>query len=173
MKKINFNGRFTAFFLIITLLSGIAISCKEDEDDVVKPQTITDVILHNEEFSTLREIILANDLSDALRTENLTLFAPNNAAFIASGVTSSMVNGMKKDSARAFVFRHMLGERLLYDNIEKKAYKGFVKGDSIVVSTLGTDPAFYLNKRATITTKNVNADNGVIQVVSRTLTTVK
>jgi uncharacterized surface protein with fasciclin (FAS1) repeats len=177
MKKINFIGRYTAFFLIVTLFSGIIISCKEDEDDVVKPETITDVILHNSEFSTLREIILANDLSDALRTENLTLFAPNNAAFVSSGITSAMVNSMDKDndkdSARAFVFKHLIKERLLYDNLEAKTYQGFVKGDSIIISKKGSDPTLYLNNTASIITKNVNADNGMIQVVNKTLTTIK
>jgi uncharacterized surface protein with fasciclin (FAS1) repeats len=177
MKKINFIGRYTAFFLIITLFSGIIISCKENDEDIIKPETITDVILHNSEFSTLREIILANDLSDALRTENLTLFAPNNAAFVASGITSAMVNAMDKDkdkdSARAFIFKHLIKERLLYDNLEAKTYQGFMKGDSVIISRQGSDPTLILNKTANIITKNVNADNGMIQVVNRTLTTVK
>ena len=177
MKKINFIGRYTAFFLIVTLFSGIIISCKENEEDIVKPQTITDVILHNSEFSTLREIILANDLSDALRTENVTLFAPNNAAFIASGITSAMVNAMDKDkdkdSARAFVYKHIVGERLLYDNLKIKKYGSLVKGDSIAVSQAAGTTTFILNKTANIITKNVNADNGMIQVVNKTLATVK
>jgi uncharacterized surface protein with fasciclin (FAS1) repeats len=177
MKKINFIGRYTAFFLIITLFSGIIISCKENEEDIVKPQTITDVILHNNEFSTLREIILANDLSDALRTENLTLFAPNDAAFIASGITSAMVNAMDKDkdkdSARAFVFKHLIGERLLYDNLETKTYQGFVKGDSVIITKPASSTTLLLNSTANIITKNVNADNGIIQVVNKTLVKVK
>jgi uncharacterized surface protein with fasciclin (FAS1) repeats len=177
MKKINFIGRYTAFFLIVTLFSGIIISCKENEEDVVKPETITDVILHNNEFSTLREIILANDLSDALRTENLTLFAPNDAAFIASGITSAMVNAMDKDkdkdSARAFVFKHLIKERLLYDNLETKKYGSLVKGDSIIVTQPANTTSLLLNGTANIITKNVNADNGMIQVVNKALVKIK
>lgn len=173
MKKINFIGRYAAFFLIVTLFSGIVISCTEKDSDIVKPKTITDVILQNSEFSTLREIILANDLSDALRTENITLFAPNNAAFVISKITSAQINAMPKDSARAFVFRHILNQNLTFESLKVQKYPTILKGDSIGVTQSGTDGPLQLNKRAFVITKNVNADNGTIQVVDHTLKIVK
>lgn len=174
MKKINFIGRYTAFFLIVTLFSGIVTSCTEKDSDIVKPKTITDVILQNSEFSIFREIILANDLSDALRTENITLFAPNNAAFAASSITtSSKINSMPKDSIRAFVFRHILNQNLSFESLKVQKYPTILKGDSISVAQPTTGGPFKLNKLAFVTTKNVNADNGTIQVVDHTLVTVK
>lgn len=172
MKKINFIGRYAAFFLIVTLFSGIVTSCTEKDSDIVKPKTITDVILQNSEFSTLREIILANDLSDALRTENITLFAPNNAAFKLSEITSAQINSMPKDSIRAFVFRHILNQNLSYESLKVQKYPTILKGDSIVVTQAAGAPLL-LNKRAFVITKNVNADNGTIQVVDHTLKIVK
>ncbi len=174
MKKINFIGRYAAFFLIVTLFSGIVTSCTEKDSDVVKPKTITDVILQNSEFSTLREIILANDLSDALRTENLTLFAPNNAAFKLSGITSAKINSMTKDSARAFVFKHIIGQNLTYETLKTQKYSTLAEGDSLVITNRTTDPStLILNGLANVITKNVNADNGTIQVVNQALVKVK
>ncbi|MBE9465322.1 fasciclin domain-containing protein [Dyadobacter subterraneus] len=176
MKKINFISRYAAFFLIVTLITGIVTSCTEKDSDIVKPKTITDVILQNSEFSTLREIILGLDMADALRTENLTLFAPNNSAFIASGITSAAINSMNKDSARAFVYRHLLGTRYEYASLPLGVNKGLDKRYTITITKSTTsDSTVYLNndKSIIIITKNVNADNGVIQVVSRTLAKIK
>ncbi|WP_159469559.1 fasciclin domain-containing protein [Dyadobacter sp. 3J3] len=168
MKKINFIGRYAAFFLIVTLFGGIVSSCTEKDSDIVKPKTITDVILENSEFSTLREIILANDLSDGLRTENITLFAPNNAAFVNSSITSAQINAMPKDSIRAFVYKHILNQNLSYESLKVQKYPTILKGDSITV-TQTKDSPFLINKRAFVITKNVNADNGTIQVIDHTL----
>jgi uncharacterized surface protein with fasciclin (FAS1) repeats len=174
MKKINFISRYTAFFLIVTLITGIVTSCKEKDSDIVKPKTITDVILENSEFSTLREIILANDLSDALRTENITIFAPNNAAFVISKITSAQINALPKDSARAFVFKHIIGQNQTYETLKTQKYATLAKGDSLAITSRTTDPTtLILNGLANVITKNVNADNGSIQVVNHTLVNVK
>ncbi|MCF0057504.1 fasciclin domain-containing protein [Dyadobacter sp. CY356] len=173
MKKNNFISRYAAFFLIVTLFGGIVTSCTEKDSDIVKPKTITDVILQNSEFSTLREIILANDLGDALRTENITLFAPNNAAFLNSKITSAQINAMPKDSIRAFVYRHILKQNLTFESLKVQKYPTILKGDSIVVTQASADAPLQLNKLAYVITKNVNADNGSIQVVDHSLKNIK
>ena len=173
MKKINFISRYAAFFLIVTLITGIVTSCTEKDSDVVKPKTITDVILQNSEFSTFREIILANELGDALRTENITLFAPNNAAFLISKITSAQINAMPEDSIRAFVYRHILKQNLTFESLKLQKYPTILKGDSISVAQPVADGPYKLNNLAFVITKNVNADNGTIQVVDHTLANVK
>jgi len=169
MKKINFIGRYMAFFLSITVFSGIVTSCKENEDDIVKPKTITDVILQNDEFSILREIILDNGMGDAFRTENLTFFAPNNAAFVNSGITAAMVNALPDTLARKFIYKHTLKGKLKYEELVAQTYAGYIEGDSLIVKKATvSDPALLING-AQVTTKNLNADNGMIQVVSKVL----
>ena len=174
MKKINFIGRYTAIFLSVILFSSIVTSCKENEDDIVKPKTITDVILQNSEFSILREIILGADMSDDLRGENITLFAPNDAAFRASSITSALVLA-KPDSARAFVLKHIIKENLSY-NLLKAApgnHKSVLDGYNVFVKTATSSDSTVTVNGANIITRNVNADNGTIQVVNKTLVTVK
>lgn len=176
MKKINFIGRYMAIFLSVIVFTSIVTSCKENDEDIVKPKTITDVIMQNSEFSTLSEIILGLDMGDALRTENLTLFAPNNAAFVASGVTSSAVLALKADSARAFVFRHLLGANYQYTSLPMGINKSFDSRYTITIRKSPTsDSTVYFNNNQSINiiTKNVNADNGTIQVVNKPLATIK
>ncbi|MCF2445584.1 fasciclin domain-containing protein [Dyadobacter sp. CY345] len=169
MKKINFIGRYMAIFLSVIVFTSIVTSCKENDDDIVKPKTITDVIMQNDEFSILREIILDNGLGDAFRTENVTFFAPNNAAFINSQVTAAMVNALPDTLARKFVFKHTLKGKIKYEELVAKTYSSYIEGDSIIVKTASaSDPALLING-ASVSTKNLNADNGIIQVVSRVL----
>ncbi|SEJ63586.1 Uncaracterized surface protein containing fasciclin (FAS1) repeats [Dyadobacter koreensis] len=173
MKKINFIGRYVAFFLSVTVFTSIVTSCKENDDDIVKPKTITDVIMQNDEFSILREIILDNNLSDEFRTENLTLFAPNNAAFINSSVTAAMVNALPDSLARKFVFKHSLKGKIRYEELKEQTYDGYIAGDSLIVKKASISDTSLTINGATVSTKNINADNGIIQVVSRVLVPVR
>ena len=183
MKKINFIGRYTAIFLSVLLLGTVITSCKEDDKDVVKPKTITDVIMTNSQFSILKEIIVANGLSDAFRSENITLFAPDDAAFKNSQITSAMVNALPDTVAKAFIFAHVLKDKLTYDQLKKDRLGDNVTfvGDNpkfrpkgiINIKKSPTADSVLIVNGATIITKNVNADNGMIQVVNQTLVKIK
>lgn len=176
MKKINFIGRYTAIFLSVLLLGTAITSCKEDDKDVVKPKTITDVILTNSQFSILKEVIIKGDLTDEFRSENITIFAPSDAAFKLSNITSAMVTA-DRDSARAFVYRHVLKDKLTYDQIKKDKLGNNLTFDGKGVINIKKSPTadslLIINGAATIVTKNVNADNGMIQVVNQTLVKIK
>ena len=176
MKKITFIGRYAAVFLTVILFSSIIISCKEDEDDIVKPKTITDIIMQNSEFSILKEIVVANSLGDDLRSENITVFAPNDAAFKLSNITSDTVNAMLPDSARAFVLKHIIKTNLSYQNLKDKPGNfNTVFADNIVLveKSKTSDSTLVINKVANIITRDVNAANGRIQVVNRPLVMIK
>jgi uncharacterized surface protein with fasciclin (FAS1) repeats len=176
MKKINFIGRYTAIFLSVLLLGTAITSCKEDDKDVVKPKTITDVILTNSQFSILKEIIVKNNLTDEFRSENITFFAPSDAAFKLSNITSAMVTA-EPDSGRAFVYRHVLKGKLTYDQLKKDKLGNNLTFDGKEVLNIKKSPTadslLIINGAATVVTKNVNADNGMIQVVNRVLYNIK
>lgn len=177
MKKINFIGRYTAIFLSVLLLGTAITSCKEDDKDVVKPKTITDVILTNSQFSILKEIIVKNNLTDEFRSENITFFAPSDAAFKLSNITSAMVNALPDTAAKAFVFGHVMKDKLTYDQLKKDKLGDNVtfKGKAVIniKKSPTADSLLIINGAATIVTKNVNADNGMIQVVNQTLVKIK
>jgi len=167
MKKINFVSRYRAFFLIAVLFSGIFLSCKNDDKDLVKPKTLTDVLAANSQFSILREIIMGIKMGDALRAGEFTLFAPNDAAFKKAGITASSIISLPRDSAISFVEYHMLANIYTFSNLKTGKNIAFNKGSLQILKI--ADSTITVN-RAYILTKNISADNGVIHVVDRVLT---
>jgi uncharacterized surface protein with fasciclin (FAS1) repeats len=166
MKKNNFIDRSKALFLTVVLFSGIVLSCQESEKDLVKPKTITDVIMENGQFSILREIVLGTKMADALRTENLTLFAPNDAAFKSANITAASIISLPKDSAASFIDYHILTG--VSKSSQLKTGLNIALNKQGLTITRGADSTITVNK-AKIITKDVNADNGVIHIVDKLL----
>lgn len=164
-KVLTSSGLYFLFASAFLLL--VLAGCKENEKDVPKPKTITDVILENKDFTILTEIIKAAGMTDALRSQELTLFAPNDAAFRSSNITNaSAITSQTKDSVMSFVKYHLLGKRVEYKEIEKGKLT-MLNGNSVTVSKINSDSTVMI-QRAYIPLKNVNADNGIIHVVDRT-----
>ncbi|TLV00585.1 fasciclin domain-containing protein [Dyadobacter luticola] len=163
MKKNRFVGRFATFFLIAGLFSVIAFSCKENDDDLVKPITITDIILTNEQFSILRDIMLTAEMTDALRSQNFTLFAPNNAAFGKANIfAASVITGPGKDSARIFLQNHIIKKTMSYADLMKSTSELTITQKTLNITKV--DSTVAINK-SDIVIRDVNAANGLIQVI--------
>jgi uncharacterized surface protein with fasciclin (FAS1) repeats len=170
MKKNRFVGRCATFFLAAGLFSTIVFSCKEDAEDKVKPKTITDIILQNDEFSILREIMDTADMRDAFRTENYTLFAPDNEAFGKANIFSAQViTGKGKKSAEAFLQSHIIKTSVFYDDFKAGDLEAVSKSKLTVEKK---DSVVSINK-SEIVKRNVNADNGIMQVIDSVLVNVK
>ena len=167
MKKNNFVVRYRAFFLIAALFSGVLLSCAEKEEDLLKPKTITDIILQNDQFSILREIIKGVGMQDALRTGDVTLFAPNDAAFRKSGITAATVIALRKDSAVSFVNYHILKDYKKFSDLKTENITAL--NHRVLIFRRTGDSTVTVNG-ALITIKNFKADNGVIHVVDNVLT---
>jgi len=165
MKKNNFVVRYRTFFLIAVLFSGVLISCTEKDEDLVKPKTITDIILQNDQFSILREIIKSVEMQDALRAGEVTLFAPSDAAFRKSGITASTIIS-QRDSAISFVNNHIVKDYKQFSDLKTENLKAV--NNQILTVKKTADSTVTVNG-ALITTKNIKADNGVIHVVDAVL----
>ena len=167
MKKNNFVVRYRAFFLVAVLSSAVILSCKESDKDLVKPKTITDVLLENEQFSIFREILVTTKLADGLRTDNVTLFAPNNAAFLNSKITAAQILAMPKDSTIWFVNHHIIPSIKKYADLKSEKIIA-VNKDTLNFQKSSVDSAITVNG-AIIVTKDIHADNGYIQVINSVL----
>lgn len=168
MKKYHFTGRGKALFLFSVLLTAGLVSCEENSKDLVKPKTVTDILAENEQFSILNDIVKGADASDAFRTENFTFFAPNNAAFQAANLTAPQVLAWKKDSVMSFLKYHVLAQRHTTSELKTQDYK--MLNNQIINLEKGSDSTIVINKNATVIVKNVNTDNGIIQVINGILT---
>jgi uncharacterized surface protein with fasciclin (FAS1) repeats len=170
MKKNRFVGRCATFFLAAGLFSTIVFSCKEDAEDKVKPKTITDIILQNDEFSILKEIMHTAEMTDAFRTTNYTLFAPDNEAFAKANIFGAKVITSKgKPAAEAFLRSHVIEKSILYDDFKAGDLEAVNKNKLTVEKK---DSVVSINK-SEIVMRNVYADNGIMQVIDSVLVNVK
>lgn len=167
MKKYGSVRLGKAFFLMTILFATTFTACQEKEEDRVKPKTITDVLLENDQFSILREIVQYAGMSDALRTTEMTIFAPNNGAFGKAGIFSAApITGLPKDSVILFLSNHIVGSQVLkYSNLTAGTLKP-LKGATLRVSKI--DSTVSINA-SDIIIRDVNADNGAIQVIDSVL----
>lgn len=93
--------------IVLAVLAGTLFTgCKEETP---APNTVTDIVLTNNDFSILRAAVTRAGLADALKTGTLTVFAPNDAAFTASGLSLATVNTLDVNTLKAVLQYHVLG----------------------------------------------------------------
>ncbi len=101
-------------------------------DEVLVPpslNTVAGILLTNPNFSTLAAALVAKDLITPLSTGTVTVFAPNNAAFVVAGITDPAA------VAASTLTYHVVGDSLASTAI----MSGFAKtlnGASVTISTL-------------------------------------
>ena len=84
----------------LTLMMGAIItvtvtSCNKDDDPIPVTNTITDKVVADANLSLLEQAVVRANLATTLRgTGPFTVFAPDNAAFAASGTTSAGVKAL-------------------------------------------------------------------------------
>ncbi len=154
--------------IAFALLSIIAVSCNEDNNDGLPPaQSITDIVVGDPNFSILESAVVKAGLADALATTNpLTVFAPDNAAFAASGITDATIAALPVSSVDSILKYHVLA--------------AFVTSTSVPVSDaitplLGTKlfasnnvNGIFMNG-IKIKQADIAASNGVIHVIEKVL----
>lgn len=161
------------FFSKVLLTGAIALpvlftSCDKD-DDVVVTNTITDVVVKNDNFSTLEAAVLKANLQTTLSgTGPFTVFAPDNNAFTASGITSTVLNSLTPAQTSNIILYHAIGAKILAADVPAgpNAKVTTASGDSVFVTKNAT--GVYVNG-IKVNTADVAADNGVIHVIGRVL----
>jgi uncharacterized surface protein with fasciclin (FAS1) repeats len=160
---------FNQFFRALALLALVAVLPACNNDDEPSPQTITDIVLTNNDFTLLRAAVERAGLAEALRGGTLTVFAPNDAAFRASGFADvAAINAAPINTLTAILQYHVLGTRTPSSAIPT--------ADNTQVTTLGQVAAFVTRNAAGVSVNGVRvvqpdleAANGVIHVIDRVL----
>lgn len=157
-----------AFLLTVTLSS---VAAADGKQQTTPEETIVDVIMASDDFSTLAAAIEAADLVDALSADGpFTLFAPTNDAFAT--LPEGTLDELLKDPARlASILRfHVVPQQIISSDITS----GSVGGSA--VETLGDSPLMFsvngeaiMVQNATIITPDIEAANGVIHSIDTVL----
>jgi uncharacterized surface protein with fasciclin (FAS1) repeats len=160
--------------LILSSILGLSIltisSCNKD-DDTPPPatNTITDVVVANASYSVLKEAVVKANLAATLSsTGPFTVFAPDNAAFSAAGITSATVTAKTPAELSELLLYHTVPSKILAANVPA--------GPNAKVITAGGDSIFVTNKPAgvfingiAVAQADILADNGVIHRLAKAL----
>lgn len=162
--KLSIRG-IAASLMIMTALS----SCSDDDNPETSTGTITTVVTGNADFSLLEEAVLKANLQTTLNgTGPFTVFAPNNAAFAASGISSATINSLTPAQVSSILLYHTIGSRIAAADVPA--------GPNAKVVTAGGDSVFVTRKASgvyvngvMVTQADIQATNGVIHRINRVL----
>ena len=155
--------------VLLFALAAFFSGCDKDDDDTTKNQTITDIVVASDNFSTLETAVLKAELQSTLGGPGpFTVFAPDNDAFAASGITTATINGLTKQQVSSILLYHALGSKLLAVNVPA--------GPNEKVFTAGGDSIFVTSNASGVFVNGIKveqadiiASNGVIHSIGRVL----
>ena len=142
-------------------------------DDVLLPSyvaaslgTVAEYILFENDFTILAAALRKAQLLNFVTTsENFTLFAPDNAGFVAAGITS--LDDVTEETLTEVLGYHVVGGRVLsgdlpangiVETLEGKIYLGYLLGGGVLINGL-----------TNVKNVDIEKSNGVIHVIDRTL----
>lgn len=163
LRKFLRQSTFAIALSVPVLITG----CDKDDDPV--SNTITDVVVSNASFTTLEAAVVKAGLQTTLSgTGPFTVFAPDDAAFTASGITSTVLNSLTPAQVSSILLYHTLGAKVTAADVPAgpNAKVTTASGDSVFV-TKNANGVFINGIK--VNTADVAADNGVIHVIGRVL----
>ncbi|MFM7839602.1 MAG: fasciclin domain-containing protein [Chitinophagaceae bacterium] len=146
-------------FLFLLTVAVFAASCKKSVD--VTP-TIASVVTTTSEFSILSSAVNKAGLGTTLGSEGpFTVFAPNNEAFAAAGLTASTVSGLSATDLTKILLYHTLPAKVVSTDVPAGPNAKVItaSGDSIFV-TRNAGGVFINGIK--VTQADIPASNGVI-----------
>ena len=166
MKLKNLISRTSLFLLLSAPV--VLTSCDKDDDNATS-NTITDIVVANGDFSTLESAVVRAGLQTTLSGSGpFTVFAPDNAAFAAAGITISALNTLPPADVQKILLYHTLGSRVNAANVPAgpNAKVTTASGDSVFVTR---DARGVFVNGVQVTSADISADNGVIHRIGRVL----
>lgn len=158
----------------LVFLTGVAMSsCKKTNMPPGAPKTIYQTISWDPQYSYLTAAVNKAGLVDALNARGkseLTLFAPDNNAFIAAGFkTLADLKAVPDTTLKAVLLYHVLGSAVAADQIPLAA--------NTPVNTLNGKPVYVTRTSAgkvfvngvSVVKANIECTNGIIHGINRVL----
>ncbi|MGC9353846.1 MAG: fasciclin domain-containing protein [Mariniphaga sp.] len=148
-------------------------ACNDDETPVMETKNIVEVAADAGNFSILIEAAQKAGLAEFLSTENnLTVFAPTDAAFAAllSDLGLSSLDEVPVADLTQILTYHVIGAKVMSTDLSTGYVRTLASFDSSPVSmyvTVGNKGS--INGSVSVTTADVEAENGVIHVVDKVI----
>jgi uncharacterized surface protein with fasciclin (FAS1) repeats len=169
--KFSFSPHLAKQFLFAMLIGLTAVSCKKDNNTPTPSTstTITAQVSAGTNFTLLKSAVVKAGLAATLDgTGPFTVFAPTDDAFIASGITATVIGMLSSDKLKAILLYHTLSSKVMAADVPAgpNAKVVTVGGDSIFV-TKNVSGVFV--NGINVTKADIAASNGVIHTISRVL----
>ncbi len=130
-------------------------------------ETIVDIAVGNEDFSTLVELVVAQELVETLASEGpLTVFAPTNDAFARMPQFVSRALERNPELVTDVLLYHVVPGALLAEDVLAETSLTTAQGSDLRVRLAGQNA--FVNTSRIIAT-DIEASNGVIHVIDRVL----
>jgi uncharacterized surface protein with fasciclin (FAS1) repeats len=158
-----------SIMLFLCSISVLLLSCEKDDDTPPATNTITDVVVKGANFTTLESAVVKANLQATLSGAGpFTVFAPDDAAFTASGITTTVLNSLTPAQVQSILLYHTIGSKITAADVPAgpNAKVTTASGDSVFVTKNAS--GVFING-IKVNTADVNADNGVIHVIGRVL----
>lgn len=163
----------TRMFILCTAIIGtfITVSCKDDETVTPEDNTITGKVVAGANFNVLEKAVIKAGLNSTLSgTGPFTVFAPDDAAFSAAGITSATIDALSSDQLQKLLLYHTLAAKVLAADVpagpNAKVSTANSPADSLFVTR--NAGGVYVNG-IQVATADVAATNGVIHVLAKAL----
>ena len=174
------------YFFTILSVALMTFSCTNDTKEVVKLKSIVEIAQADPaNFSILVDALKKTSLDVTLSNPgSYTVFAPTNAAFTASGITSASISAMvlPADIAtlKLVLQNHVLGIGTRANDL---LAAGYTKTFAVSKTTPTANLSLFVNKAATdvllnggvanggakVTTADIEASNGIVHVIDAVL----
>ena len=163
--------------VLLTFFAFAATSCDNDDDNPAPvDNTITGKAIATTNLSILVQALVKADLATTLQgTGPYTVFAPTNDAFTAflATTTYATINDVPKDVLTQILLNHVVTGAVKSTDLSTGYIKTLAKGSASATNTLSmfvnTSSGVKLNGVATVTTADIMASNGVIQIVDKVI----
>ncbi|MCF8272534.1 MAG: fasciclin domain-containing protein [Flavobacteriaceae bacterium] len=159
-------------FAFIAILSFITLSCdNDDNDNVMQPETITELAVATPQLSILVDALNRANLATTLNQPGtFTVFAPTNdafTAFLAANNFASLTD-IPTDVLTQVLLNHVIAEKFPSTSLST----GYVNtlatqtGSNLNLSMfIDTSAGVKLNGVSNVTLPNIEATNGIIHIV--------
>lgn len=158
------------------LLAGILFftGCEKDEDPVLPAEkNLVEVAQGAGQFSTLIEAAQKAGLAEFLATENnITVFAPTNAAFevLLADLGASSLDDIPVADLKQILTYHVIGSKAMSTDLSTEYYPTLASYSGNNISMyINIDNGVAINKNAMVTEADIEAENGVIHVVDKVI----
>jgi len=165
--------KFTKIALLAFLTFGL-FACSDDDDggDVITPSnTIADFVAGNPDYSSLGAALEVTGLDATLdETANFTVFAPNNAAFNSFLSTNGFnsLDEVPEDVLTEILLNHVQEGEIMSSALSTGYIESMATGkasDQPLSLYINTDDGVTINGVSSVTTADVEVDNGIIHAV--------